>query len=83
MMVNAEEIVISCWIVGLIISPNKILQNRFVDDFYNVLRLPHDFNTEQERTVLVVSRSEDVQEKAIQMGATHAAGLEIIKQAKV
>ncbi|XP_045134885.1 39S ribosomal protein L1, mitochondrial-like [Portunus trituberculatus] len=56
--------------------------NRFIDDFYNVLRLPHDFNTEQERTVLVVSRSEDVQEKAIQMGATHAAGLEIIKQAQ-
>uniref|UniRef100_A0A0P4WD89 Ribosomal protein L1 n=1 Tax=Scylla olivacea TaxID=85551 RepID=A0A0P4WD89_SCYOL len=56
--------------------------NRFIDDFYNVLRLPHDFNTEQERTILVVARSEDVQEKAIQMGATHAAGHEIIKQAQ-
>ncbi|MPC30809.1 hypothetical protein E2C01_024079 [Portunus trituberculatus] len=64
------------------ITGNIHEHNRFIDDFYNVLRLPHDFNTEQERTVLVVSRSEDVQEKAIQMGATHAAGLEIIKQAQ-
>ena len=58
-------------------------QNRFMDDFYNVIRLPHDFATNQNRTILVVSRSEEVQEQALQMGATHAAGLEIVKQAQV
>lgn len=57
-------------------------KNRFIDDFYNVVRLPHDFDTKQERTVLVISRSEDVQEQALQMGATHAAGPEVIKQAQ-
>lgn len=61
----------------------KTSQNRFIDDFYNVIRMPHDFDTKQERTTLVISRNEEVQEQALQMGATHAAGLEVIKQAQV
>lgn len=57
-------------------------KNRFVDDFYSVVRMPHDFDTTQERSVLVISKNEEVKEQAIQMGATHAAGLEIIKLAQ-
>lgn len=58
-------------------------QTRFVDDFQNVVRLPNDFDTTQERKVLVISLSSEKQEQALQMGAAHAAGLEIIKQAQV
>ncbi|KAG0726121.1 39S ribosomal protein L1, mitochondrial [Chionoecetes opilio] len=57
-------------------------KNRFIDDFYNVIRMPHDFNTGQERSILVISSNEEVHEQALQMGATHAAGLEVVKQAQ-
>ncbi|KAG7158384.1 39S ribosomal protein L1-like [Homarus americanus] len=64
--------------VELDMSADK--KNRFVDNFSNVAGLPHNFNTEQNRTILAISRDEDVLEQAREMGVTHAAGIEIIKQ---
>lgn len=58
-------------------------QNRYIDNLFNVARLPHDFDTEQHRTVLAVSSHEEVIEQAWQMGVTLATGLDIIKQVQV
>ncbi|XP_071540970.1 uncharacterized protein mRpL1 [Panulirus ornatus] len=55
-------------------------KNRYIDSLSNVAQLPHDFDTEQHRTVLAISRHEEVIEQAWQMGVTLASGLDIIKQ---
>nr|XP_045625040.1 uncharacterized protein LOC123774614 [Procambarus clarkii] len=55
-------------------------KNRYVDNFFSVVQLPHEFESEQQRTVLAISRNKKVIEKAWEMGVTYAAGVEIIKQ---
>ncbi|KAK8744737.1 hypothetical protein OTU49_000593, partial [Cherax quadricarinatus] len=55
-------------------------QNRYIDNFSNVIQLPYHFENEQQRTVLAISRNEEVIEQAWQMGVTLAAGLDVVKQ---
>ncbi|XP_069943372.1 large ribosomal subunit protein uL1m isoform X1 [Cherax quadricarinatus] len=55
-------------------------KNRYIDNFSNVIQLPYHFENEQQRTVLAISRNEEVIEQAWQMGVTLAAGLDVVKQ---
>nr|XP_053633042.1 39S ribosomal protein L1, mitochondrial-like [Cherax quadricarinatus] len=58
----------------------SFLGESLYDNFSNVIQLPYHFENEQQRTVLAISRNEEVIEQAWQMGVTLAAGLDVVKQ---
>ncbi|XP_047496754.1 39S ribosomal protein L1, mitochondrial-like [Penaeus chinensis] len=63
--------------IELSLSADK--KNRYLDNFFNVVRLPHDFDTEQSRSLIVVSKNEEMINYAREAGVSLAIGPEIVK----
>lgn len=61
----------------------KPLQNRYLDNFFNVVRLPHDFDMEQSRSLIVISKNEEMINYAREVGVSLAIGPEIVKLVQV
>lgn len=57
-------------------------KNRYLDSFTDVVKLPHVFDSQQERNLLVISRNEETINYARQAGVGLAVGPEIIKMAQ-
>ncbi|XP_068233231.1 large ribosomal subunit protein uL1 [Palaemon carinicauda] len=57
-------------------------KNRYVDPFSEVVKLPHNFDSGQQRNLLVISRKQEVIDYARNAGVGLAIGPEVIKMAK-
>ncbi|XP_018318443.1 uncharacterized protein LOC108732249 isoform X2 [Agrilus planipennis] len=55
-------------------------KTRLLDDFHRVVAMPHKFDMGEERTVLALAKSPDIQAVARDAGATLVGGVELIKE---
>jgi ribosomal protein L1 len=59
------------------------LQNRYLDEFTRIISVPHAFNTDNARSVLVFCKSTELQNSALKAGATVAGDTQLIKDIQV
>ncbi|XP_012259218.2 39S ribosomal protein L1, mitochondrial [Athalia rosae] len=55
-------------------------KNKFVDNFTSCVAVPHKFKLQTERSILAICKGEDMQQDAMNAGATLVGGAPIIKQ---
>jgi large subunit ribosomal protein L1 len=60
-----------------------IFQNRYLDEFTRIVSVPHPFQTDSARSVLVFCKSAELQRSALEAGATIAGATELIKNVQV
>jgi ribosomal protein L1 len=60
-----------------------ISQNRYLDEFTQIVSVPHPFRTDSPRSVLVFCKSADLQRSAMEAGATVVGATELIKNIQV
>lgn len=58
-------------------------QNKFLDNFSKISLLPHNFPRDEQRTILVFCKGQELQNDAEQAGGTTVGGGEIIKKIQV
>ncbi|RZB39391.1 mitochondrial ribosomal protein L1, partial [Asbolus verrucosus] len=55
-------------------------KTRFVDDFNQVVAIPHKFDHGEERAIIAFSKTAEAQKEALDAGAQLAGGVDLIKQ---
>ena len=60
-----------------------IFQNRYLDEFTQIVSVPYPFRTDSPRSVLVFCKSAELQRSALEAGATVAGASELIKNIQV
>jgi len=60
-----------------------IFQNRYLDEFTQIVSVPHPFRTDSPRSVLVFCKTAELQRSALKAGATVAGASELIKNIQV
>ncbi|XP_069688986.1 large ribosomal subunit protein uL1m [Periplaneta americana] len=65
--------------VNLELDMRAAKTNRYLDSFTRIVSVPHPFNKENARSVLVICKSPELQRSALEAGATVAGDVELIK----
>ncbi|KDR21469.1 uncharacterized protein LOC110827986 [Zootermopsis nevadensis] len=65
--------------VNLELNMRAAKENRYLDEFTRTISLPHPFDADKAKSVLVFCKSTELQKKALIAGATVAGDIELIK----